>query len=129
MREWIRDHIGRKEETTKPSGNLNVYQIEWEGEVYEMGGYGTEQEFRDWFENYASKAPACSSCEELIFPGQEVGRNGNALMHSRPGCSPTGGLFVGYMGEDGQIIPHFENGESMIERTLRTGSIQIYSGK
>lgn len=105
------------------------HHITWENQQYSLAGKGTKKEFNDWFDQYKLVAPKCSTCERMIFPGEPVGRNGPILMHDSWNCSPTGTLFIGWIDQQGQIKAAFEDGESLAEKAIRTGRVQVFNRK
>ena len=98
-----------------------VQEATWNGEVYRFRGKGTKEVFDKWFSEYAPKAPICTSCNKLIFPGDKVGINGNEIMHLSQDCCDTGAFYAGGIDQNGQLIPAFEGGLSMGMEALRTG--------
>jgi len=98
-----------------------VQEAAWNGEVYRFRGKGTKEGFDKWFNEYAPKAPVCTSCGKLIFPGDKVGINGDEIMHLTMDCCPVGAFYAGEIDQNGQLIPAFEGGLSMGMESLRTG--------
>lgn len=98
-----------------------VQEATWNGEIYRLRGQGTKADFDKWFSEYAPKAPLCTSCNKLIFPGEKVGINGSDIMHLAMDCCPAGAFYAGALDQNGQLIPAFEGGLSMGMESLRTG--------
>ena len=90
-----------------------------------MHGHGSKREFEEWFNEYVLRASCCASCEMLLFPGSAVGRIGENLVHLTFDCCPSGGFYVGSIGEDGQVVSAFEGNLTIAEQAMKTGEIQI----
>lgn len=89
--------------------NPPTYVFEWKGKRYLFECVSTRQISKDWFEEYASKAPICNSCHRLIFPGEPVGivinKRKKEFVHSTFECSDGVARFSGHIGNGGKLVP------------------------
>lgn len=63
-----------------------------------------------WFPSYVAKAPACTSCERLIFPTQQVAQghmqpDDSGLSHLE--CCDTLAGFAGWLDNNAELVPAF----------------------
>lgn len=112
-----------------------VFSAEWKGQTYTFSPpkddqAAGEEAFQAWFKETAPKMPSCGTCGQLIFPGDPVG-SGDALegktglLHMNTACCPSGGLYVGHISDEGELIPAFLEGRCLASHTIATGENMI----
>ncbi len=86
-------------------GTTNI-KFEYKGHEYsftsEAGGDSVEG-FIERLKEYLPKAPECTTCDRIIFPGENVGEVSKGFMHNSWECSPSGTYFVGRIDTHGKL--------------------------
>ena len=79
-------------------------------QVYDMQAPFDSEALLSWFPDYVAKAPDCTVCDRLIFPGQDVSQGrltpeDSGFSHTS--CCDTLAGYAGRFNNNGELVPIF----------------------